>query len=51
MKFFLFYEDLLSEARLMSDEKFDWIVKNLGEWLFEELYSKPQLINSLPNME
>lgn len=51
MKFFLFYEDLLSEARLMSDEKFDWIVNNLGEWLFEELYSQPQLINSLPNMD
>lgn len=51
MKFFLFYDDLLSEARMMSDEKFDWIVNNIGDWLFEELYSKPQLINSLPNMD
>jgi hypothetical protein len=51
MKFFLFYEDILSEARMMSDEKFDWIVNNLGDWLFEELYSRPQFVNSLPNIE
>lgn len=51
MKFFEIYEDFIYEARLISDEKFEWIVKNLGDWLFTELYSKPQLINSLPFIE
>lgn len=51
MKFNLFYEDLLSEARMMSDDKFDWIVSKMGDWLFDELYSKPQLVKSLPNID
>lgn len=51
MKFFEIYEDFIYEARLISDEKFDWIIQNLGDWLFEELYSRPQLVNSLPYLE
>lgn len=51
MKFFYFYEDLIAEARTMADDKFSWIAENIGNWLFDELFSKPNLISSLPNMD
>lgn len=51
MKFLYFYEDILTEARSMSDEKFEWITKNLGEWLFNDLVEKPVLVNSIPGIE
>lgn len=47
MKFFYFYEDLLTEARYASDEKFEWILSNLEGWLFEKLFSNPIAIRNL----
>ena len=51
MKFLLFYSDLLSEARMMGNEKFDWVASNMGNWLFDELFANPDKIQSLPNMD
>ena len=47
MKFFHFYEDLLTEAKYTSDEKFDWILSNIEGWLFEKLFSNPIAIRNL----
>lgn len=51
MKLNYFFEDFISEARYLSDEKFECIVNNMGEWLFELFYQKPSLIRNLPFYE
>lgn len=51
MKFFYFYEDLITEARMLSDEKFNWVSEKMGDWLFGELFGNPQKVQSLPFIE
>lgn len=51
MRFIDYFEDLLVEGRTMANEKFEWVTNNLGNWLFNELYLKPDLIKSLPNID
>ena len=51
MRFVDFYGDILVEARTMGNEKFNWVAENLPNWLFDELYLKPEIIKSLPNMD
>lgn len=48
MKFFAFYEDLINEARYYSDEKFNWVASNIGDWIFDSVVQTPALIKSLP---
>lgn len=48
MKFFYFYEDLLTEARYFSNEKFDWVAKNIGTWILDSTIERPQSIRLLP---
>jgi hypothetical protein len=51
MKFFNFFDDLLIEARMISDEKFNYFTQNISGWLFDELYMNPERINLLPNID
>lgn len=48
MKLQEFYSDFLFEARYLSDEKFECVVNNMGDWLFEIFYRRPNLVKSLP---
>ena len=41
------FNDLIKESRYVSDEKFDWIVNNLGDWLFDEFFNSPSKILKL----
>ena len=50
MKFYTFYDDLLIEARHFSEEKYNFIIDNLGDMLFNRLSSEPKLIQSLPEI-
>ena len=36
MRFYEFYEDLVSEARNYSDEKFEVVSKKMANWLLDE---------------
>ena len=51
MKFFYFYQDILTEARTMATDKFAWVAENMGDWLYDELYKRPDIIKSLPNID
>ena len=48
MKFFYFYEDLLTEARYFSEEKFDWVASNMGTLILDSTIERPSSITSLP---
>lgn len=48
MKFFYFYDDLLTEARYFSEEKFDWVANNIGTWILDSTIERPSSITSLP---
>jgi hypothetical protein len=50
MKFLDFYYDLITEARHFSNEKQEYIVKNIGELLFNELINSPKKVRSLPEI-
>jgi hypothetical protein len=41
---------LLREARFVSDEKYDFIIKNLGNLLFNELVNNPVKVNAIPEI-
>lgn len=48
MKFFLLYDDLLTEGKYFSDEKFEWVSKNIGGWIFEDVVNNSARILGLP---
>lgn len=48
MKFYGYFDDLLNEGKYFSDEKFDWVAKNIGEWIMDSTIEKPTNIRNLP---
>jgi hypothetical protein len=50
MKLYTFYNDLLVEGRYFSEEKYNFIIDNLGDMLFNKLSIEPKLVQSLPEI-
>ena len=48
MNFFYFFEDILTEGKYTADDKFEWIVSHLEEWLLNEFINSPWKVRSLP---
>jgi hypothetical protein len=51
MKFYNFYEDLLIEGRFFSEEKYNFIINNLGDLLFEQLIDSPERVQEIPEYQ
>lgn len=48
MRFYEFYEDLVSEARNYSDEKFEVVSKKMANWLLDEFAGAPGQVIRMP---
>lgn len=48
MRFINYFKDFVNEARYFSDEKFDWVAKNMGEWILNSTIDNPIKITALP---
>lgn len=51
MKFLNFYEDLIVEARFFTDEKYEFIINNIGDMLFAALLDSPSKVSEIPEIE
>lgn len=48
MRFLNYFQDFISEARYYSDEKFNWVAGNMGEWILNSTIDNPIKISALP---